>query len=59
MVLMVLSLSHIEVILEFHELAKMGKGIPETELKVPEPLEPQVIAQEAQRLKRGIFQIFM
>lgn len=51
MALKVQPLRHIEVILEFHELATMGKGFPETELKVPEPLEPQVSAQEAQRLK--------
>ena len=51
MALMVGPLSLIEVILEFHEQATMGKGFPETELKVPEHLEPLVSAQEVQRLK--------
>ena len=59
MALMVQPLSHIEVILEFHELATMGKGFPEAELKVPEPLEPQVSAQEAQRLKGNFSDIYV
>lgn len=51
MALMVEPLSHIEVILEIHEQAKIVKEFPETELKVPQILESLVSAQEVQSLK--------